>query len=184
MKLNLGCGRFPKPGFTNIDRSEMPGVDVVHDLRVFPYPFADASVDHIEADHVLEHLGNAAGVMAECHRLLKSGGTLHLRVPHFSRGFSHPEHTTGFDVTYPYYYDPSFQGGYTGIPFQCDRTRLRWFAWPHLKRTVVSGWLVTLGQVVGYVVDFIANLSPFLCSRVWCFWVGGFEEVEFHFRKP
>lgn len=184
MKLNIGCGRFPKAGFTNLDREALPGVDVVHDLRCFPYPFADGSVDQIEADHVLEHLGDAFGAMRELHRILAPGGRLTVRVPHCSRGFTHPEHRTGFDVTFPYYFDPKFQGGYAGVPFACERVRLRWFAQPWLKRTVLPGPVVAVGRLAGYLIDFVANLSPALCSRLWCYGVGGFEEILFVLRKP
>ncbi len=184
MKLNLGCGRFPKAGFVNVDREAMPGVDLVHDLDRMPYPFADASCDVIEADHVLEHLGQVFAVMAELHRMLKPGGTLRLRVPHFSRGFSHPEHRRGFDATFPYYFDPSFPGGYCGTEFHRVSVRMHWFAQPYLKQSVLPAPLVGVGKAVGMVLDALANLSPLVCSRIWCYWVGGFEEVEFTFKKP
>ncbi len=184
MKLNIGCGRFPKAGFVNLDREALAGVDVVHDLRCVPYPFADGSAELIEADHVLEHVGDAFGTMRELHRILAPGGRLIIRVPHCSRGFTHPEHRTGFDITFPYYFDPRFQGGYAGVAFERERTRFRWFAQPCLARTVHPGPLVALAQVMGYLVDFFANISPLLCSRLWCYWVGGFEEILFVLRKP
>ena len=43
--LNLGCGRFPKAGFLNVDWNPGPGVDLVHDLTRIPYPFADGRFD-------------------------------------------------------------------------------------------------------------------------------------------
>lgn len=33
------------------------------------------------------------------------------------------------------------------------------------------------------LINTIANIQPFITSRIWCFWVGGFEEIEFVFRK-
>ena len=42
---------------------------------------------------------------------------------------------------------------------------------------------IALMRVVGGVMNFLANLSPLACSRLWCFWVGGFEEIEYHFVK-
>lgn len=183
-KLNLGCGRFPKPGFVNVDWVKAPGVDVIHDLTRLPYPFEDSTFERIEADHVLEHLPEVFEVMAELHRLLKPGGELVLRVPHFSRGFSHPEHKRGFDATFPYYFDPSFPGGYTGTHFECAQVRMRWFAQPYLKKTVLPAPLYTVGKAAGAVVDAVANVSPLVCSRLWCYYVGGFEEIEFVMRKP
>jgi hypothetical protein len=46
----------------------------------------------------------------------------------------------------------------------------------------MSTSLVILGQAIGAIIDLFANLSPWLCSRLWCYWVGGFEEIEFVFR--
>jgi predicted SAM-dependent methyltransferase len=48
-----------------------------------PLPFQGGTVDHILASHFLEHLyhGNAKEVLADWHRLLKPGGTLHVIVP-------------------------------------------------------------------------------------------------------
>jgi SAM-dependent methyltransferase len=177
--LNLGCGRFPKSGYVNVDRSALPGVDVVHDLSVVPYPFEDGAFDRVEADHVIEHLPEVFQTMREIHRLLRPGGELVMRVPHFSRGFSHPEHRRGFDATFPYYFDPSFAGGYAGVHFRRRSVRMRWFAQPYLKRTVLPRPLFRVGKAVGTVIDAAANASPLVCSRLWCYAVGGFEEIEF-----
>lgn len=183
-RLNLGCGRFPKPDFVNVDWKDMPGVDIVHDLSKLPYPFADGQFEHVEADHVIEHLPHVFDVMIELHRILRPGGEAVIRVPHFSRGFSHPEHKRGFDATFPYYFDPKFPGGYVGVHFICERVRFHWFSQPYLKRTVLPGPLFALGKAAGKVIDGFANLSPLVCSRLWCYYVGGFEEIEFVLRKP
>lgn len=182
-QLNLGCGRYPKPGFINVDWVDVPGVDVVHDLTRLPFPFESGSFRRIEADHVIEHLPDVFEVMRELHRLLAPQGELVIRVPHFSRGFSHPEHKRGFDATFPYYFNPDFPGGYAGVHFECEQVSLRWFAQPYLKRSVLPGPLVQVGQAVGQVIDSLANASPLVCSRLWCYWVGGFEEIEFRLKK-
>ena len=59
-------------------------VDVIHDLNVTPYPFGDNFADEIHFYHVLEHLDDALGKLEEIHRILKPGGMLYMRVPHFS----------------------------------------------------------------------------------------------------
>ncbi|MBI2372478.1 MAG: methyltransferase domain-containing protein [Deltaproteobacteria bacterium] len=183
-RLNLGCGRFPLDGFVNVDRTAGPGIDIVHDLSKFPYPFPDRAFELVEADHVLEHLPEVFEVMREIHRILEPGGTLVLRVPHFSRGFSHPEHRRGFDATFPYYFDPKFQGGFTGVEFEKVEVRMRWFAQPYLKQTVLPRPIFIVGRAVGAAIDLAANVSPLVCSRIWCNYVGGFEEIEFVLRKP
>ncbi len=185
-KLNLGCGEDFKEGYVNVDFHSHVSIDVQHDLNSFPYPFEAASFDHILASHVLEHLDRPFVVMKELHRILKPGGTLIVKVPHFSRGFTHAEHKAGFDVTFPKYFDPAFtKSGYFGVPFNLERMELHYFAFFHLLPYMGVGKVtIAIMRVVNSVVNFFANASPMLCSRVWCFWVGGFEEIEYNFRKP
>jgi SAM-dependent methyltransferase len=178
-KLNLGSGEFKKKGYVNLDCFSVSKPDVKHDLNRFPYPFKNNEFELIEADHVLEHLNDPFRVMKELHRISKNGGSVIIRVPHFSRGFTHPEHKRGFDVSFPLYFNPGFKGGYQGVEFRPRTTKLRWFAQPYLKKTVLSETSYGLGKFLGSVFDFFANLSPMFCSRLWCFCVGGFEEIEF-----
>ena len=96
--LNLGCGQFPKPGYINLDLDPNSKADLIHDLRQFPYPFEDESFSRIEASHLLEHLSDPFLVMKEIHRIVKPGGIVDIRVPHFSRGMTHAEHKSGFDL--------------------------------------------------------------------------------------
>ena len=46
MKLDLGCGLRKKAGFVGVDLSADCNPDVVHDLRVAPWPFDDDSVEN------------------------------------------------------------------------------------------------------------------------------------------
>jgi SAM-dependent methyltransferase len=181
-KLNLGSGEFSKEGYVNVDFFSLSNPDITHDLNQYPYPFEDNSFDLIEADHVLEHLTDPFRVMGELRRICASGGIIHVRVPHFSRGFTHADHRRGFDVTFPYYFDPKFRPGYQKIPLKLIKMRLRWFAQPYLKKMVLPTPLFYIGKAMGGFIDFFANLSPWLCSRLWCYWVGGFEEIEFIFQ--
>lgn len=183
-RLNLGCGQYPKAGFLNVDVDPLAKADVFHDLSSFPYPFEDARFYLVEMDHVLEHLPSPRDAMREIWRILKPGGTLRLRVPHFSRGFSHYDHKCGFDVTFPLYFDPTFPGGYTGIPFEHVQTRLVWFAQPWLKRQVLGNFAFNVGKMLGMVFDALGNIAPLATSRLFCFWVGGYEEITFELRRP
>lgn len=181
-RLNLGCGEFRKDGYVNVDCFAVSEPDVRHDLDRLPYPFADDSFDLIEADHLLEHLEDPFKVMRELHRIAADGCRIKLRVPHFSRGFTHAQHKRGFDVSFPLYFNPEFRGGYQGFALELCRLKLRWFAQPYLKKTVLPGPVYYAAVAAGAFIDLLANLSPFFCSRLWCFWVGGFEEIEFVFK--
>ncbi len=106
-RLNVGCGRDVRPagdGWVNLDMSPLPGIDVVHDLEVLPWPFADGEFDHVLCSHVLEHvpqrLPGYAGdgllrVLEEIHRILAPGGILEVLVPvyHDPGYWMDPSHT-------------------------------------------------------------------------------------------
>lgn len=173
------------PGFINVDWQKGPDTDVVHDLNVFPYPWPDNSVTRIEMSHCLEHLDKPFNVMKELHRIMALKGILHIKVPHFSRGFTHAEHAHGFDVTFPLYFDPSFtKSGYYGVPFKLESLRISWIAFFHLL-PYMGYRKVTIALLRGAnaVISGLANLSPTFASRIWCYWVGGFDEIAFVFRK-
>ena len=182
-KLNLGCGQFPKSGYINLDISSNAKADISHDLDKFPYPFEDNSFSLIEADHILEHLKNPTKVMKELHRILEPDGKLIIRVPHFTRGFTNPDHKAGFDISFHYWFSSKFQHWYVGFEFNLKKMKLTWVAQPYLKKEMFPILYYPMG-IIGIVLDFLANLSPVFCSRIWCYWVGGFEEIEFVFIKP
>lgn len=182
-KLNLGCGENKKDDFINIDWNREVEPDIVHDLNKLPYPFEDNSFDLIEASHVLEHLDKPFLVMKELHRLLKPDGRLIIKVPHFSRGFTHAEHTHGFDVTFPLYFNKKFtKSGFIGVGFELKKLELKWLANQHLLPAMGYGKAtISFLNLINKIISFLANLNVNFCSRIWCYWVGGFEEIEFKF---
>ncbi len=181
-KLNLGCGEFKKAGYVNVDFYSVTEPDVRHNMEIFPYPFSDNEFDIIEMDHVLEHLSDPFSVLKEVHRISKQGGMVLIKVPHFSRGFTHPQHKCGFDVTLPFYFSPEFVGGYQGVEFCIKKLNLNWFAQPYLKKLYIGLFKFNALNTISKVLNYLANLNPFFCSRIWCYWVGGFEEIEYHFE--
>lgn len=182
-KLNLGSAGRKKEGYINVDWMSIVKPDVEHDLNIYPYPFEDNQFDLVEAFHILEHLDRPFLVMKEINRITKNGGRVRIKVPHFSRAMGHSEHFHGFDVTFPNYFSANFQDlGYFGTDFELESMKLNWFAFPHILNKMGHGsvTIYTL-KIMNLLINFLANLSPSFCSRVWCFWVGGFEEIEFNF---
>ena len=94
LKLNLGCGGLLADGFTGVDLVEMPGVDVVHNLDVLPWPFEDASCDEILASDIFEHVSDPVGFMTECGRVLEKGGVLRIRTNYWKceNAYTDPTH--------------------------------------------------------------------------------------------
>jgi predicted SAM-dependent methyltransferase len=70
-KLHIGCGRDIKNGFVNLDSVKLPGVDVVHNLNKYPWPFKKDHFDYVYASHVLEHLSSIIDPMEEIWRITK-----------------------------------------------------------------------------------------------------------------
>jgi len=92
--LNVGCGNDirksdDKNVWTNLDAIKRKGVDIVHNLEKFPYPFKNEEFDLIYASHILEHLNDYVKTMKELYRILKKGGKLIVIVPHFSGETAH-----------------------------------------------------------------------------------------------
>lgn len=100
--LNVGCGNRIVEGAVNHDRvKHRPEVDVVHDLNVLPWPFADNSFDQIVALAVLEHLDiDLVASLNECHRILRPGGQLVIKLPlqNGSNAYDDPTHRWFFTL--------------------------------------------------------------------------------------
>jgi predicted SAM-dependent methyltransferase len=84
MKIDLGCGSQKSDGFIGVDILKHPEVDIQHDLNVFPYPFANDSVEYVQANHVLEHVDSFIGAVKEIWRICQNDAIVEIRCPHAS----------------------------------------------------------------------------------------------------
>ncbi len=83
MKLEIGCGWHPMPGYDlHVDRVNFPHVEVVADARQLP--FADETFAAILSIHCLEHLEylDLTATLAEWKRVLTRDGVIEVHVPH------------------------------------------------------------------------------------------------------
>ena len=96
IKLDLACGANKREGFTGVDAYSLDGVDVVHDLRVTPWPWGDGSVAEVNCSHFLEHLSGSERVafMNELHRILAPGAQATIITPYWNnmRAVQDPSH--------------------------------------------------------------------------------------------
>lgn len=117
--LDLGCGLNKVSGAIGLDSADLPGVDVVHNLDQYPYPFDDATFETIYCNSILEHVSEPIRTMSELYRILKPGGVVHISLPHYShpRTYADPthKHFYSFGVVrylagevYPYYGNGKF----------------------------------------------------------------------------
>lgn len=105
LKLDLACGKTPRPGFEGVDIWE--GAKHVVDLQKYPWPFEDNSVSEVWCSHYVEHIPmypNAIrngkeqdGFFAffdELHRIMEPGAWARIVVPcgRSDRAFWDPTH--------------------------------------------------------------------------------------------
>jgi len=82
LRLNLGCGHISLDGYLNVDRRELPGVDII--AEVDDLPFGTEEVDEIFSSHLLEHFPVeqlTRQLLPYLVSLLKHSGEFHAIVP-------------------------------------------------------------------------------------------------------
>lgn len=80
VKLDIGGGKYPKPGYLSLDVT--PNADIHHDLLAngFVHPFKNNEVDAIYASHFIEHMeyDDSIAWLKDCKRVLKPGGVIEI----------------------------------------------------------------------------------------------------------
>ena len=107
-KLNIGAGSDIRADFINHDIAQLEGIDVVHDLNIFPWPWQNESVEEIVMNDVVEHLIEFTKTMEELHRILTPGGVARIRVPHMGSWsfYADPTHKRAFVEATFLFFDP------------------------------------------------------------------------------
>jgi SAM-dependent methyltransferase len=127
--LDLGCGgnkyKSPNPEdvVIGLDKIKYDGVDVVHDLDVFPYPFENNQFDVVIVKHVIEHLKDTVKVMEEIHRILRLDGIIKMEYPVYPNpnAFKDPTHLHVFTYDSFYFFCPMTDFGKENM--QCTKAR-------------------------------------------------------------
>lgn len=109
MFLDIGCGDAKPAGFTGMDKRKLEGVDIVHDIRVIPWPIEDEVCDVVICNHVLEHINPECvmDIMNEIWRITKVNGKLFVGLPYAGsdRFWQDPTHIHSWTETTATYFD-------------------------------------------------------------------------------
>lgn len=94
--LSIGGGPGRVGDFTNVNIAPFPNVDVVADAHRLPY--ADASVDAIYCEAVIEHLYDPWQAVREMYRVLKPDGLVFAGTPFIYHYHGYPHHYQNFTL--------------------------------------------------------------------------------------
>jgi len=128
IRLDIGCGSNKQhKSFVGMDKRELPGVDIVHDLEVFPYPLPDDCCLMVIGSHIVEHIKPWLMIdfMNELWRIMKVDGQLALSMP-YATSFGYyqdPTHCNPCNEATFQYFDPRFPlyGIYEPKPWVLDK---------------------------------------------------------------
>lgn len=140
IKISLGAGTEPEDGYVNVDIVPLEGIQVVHNLMQYPWPFETASASFIKAKDIIEHMAthlpdgrsSLIAFIEECHRILQTGGTLWVQTPSWDADFLwiDPTHVRGYDIRSFDFFDPDTDFGratgfYSEAKFRVTAERLQ-----------------------------------------------------------
>lgn len=108
-KLHIGCGHQIFDGWVNLDITPLPGVDVVHDLTQFLWPFEDQEFDEVYMKDVLEHLPDTIKTLEEIYRITKPRAKIFIAVPYWNswEAITDPTHIKQFNEYTFEFFDPT-----------------------------------------------------------------------------
>lgn len=148
MKLNLGAGKLDvREGYVNLDMTAYPNIDIVWDLNKLPLPFEDNQFDEILAYSILEHINNFIPLVMELHRILKPGGMIKIRTPHFTcvEAYADPTHINHWSYLTFFYFKKGLKRDYSFCKFSDYGGKILF------QKRLIFPW--------NYFVEWFVNLS-------------------------
>jgi len=168
--LNIGAGNKILEGAVNVDVTDYPGIDMILDVGVYPWPWEDESIDGIHASHVIEHLEDPKKFILECLRILKKGGFLRLCLPHSSSVtnigcFGHYR-TFSYNTMHGYLGMDFYMFG--KAPFKTVEKRINWWFEAIDCQKELPQWSIGIFKAVDYVISGVANKCPRFWENIMC----------------
>lgn len=117
IKIDLGGGLAPQPGFIVMDPRPLRGVDIVHDLEKYPWPLPNSSVGLLMASNMIHRINPAnqgfIKWMNEAWRVLKVGAQIMISVPYAGSTpfWTDPTSLNAVTAQTWFYFDPLHESG-------------------------------------------------------------------------
>lgn len=150
LRLNLGAGKRPRPGFYSVDLLPLPGVDIVADLNAPLDALPNNCVEEVYSRHTLEHVTEFLPLLAEIHRVARPEARIELVVPHFSNphGYSDPTHVRFFGLYSLFYFCDESDQPRRKVPnfYLTQRFRVESVTFSLLKQSLMDRLARTLLQ--------------------------------------
>jgi SAM-dependent methyltransferase len=167
-KLNIGCGNDILEGYVNLDIAPLPGVDVVHDITKFPWPFESDSFTEVRLINVLEHLPDTVKTIEEVWRISKDSARIVIRVPYWNcwQSFADPTHKRLFHQRTFDFFDPTKKACqerpyYSKARFRGEKVHY-WFPIVHFAGG--RGWVKASNKILKGLLSLLAN---YLNNIIW-----------------
>lgn len=173
--LDVGCGNTKTIGCVGIDRVALPGVDIVHNLDLFPWPFSDDTFSLLYANHFLEHAADPVSVLREIHRIAQPDALFHVRVPHFASDNFNSDITHKTAFGYRSFDHFSINGNvkydfYDKFKFEIIKRRLKFMS---------PAVAIDPFRILG--VEALVNCFPRIYERFFVYWLPP-TEIQFALR--
>lgn len=177
--LDVGCGSDKIRGAVGIDRIDLPGVDVVHDLEKFPWPIDSNVFDHVVCKHSLSHLSNFVAAIEEIHRISKPGAIVEILAPHYTSDNFHtdPTHKVSIGIRTMNYFCEEYAFKYHYYSKARFRTLKRHISFRENTTDFRKATKFNLARIIG--IETLVNLCPRIYERCFAY---VFPASEVYFR--
>lgn len=178
-KLDIGCGKYKQDGAIGIDHSDLPEIDIKHDLNIFPWPLKESSFSEIHCYHVLEHVQDVVRFMQEIYRVSEDGAKVYIKVPHASCSkslWTDPTHYRGFTTRsfLDYFSKESYFSYYANTNFIVESQKLNYCLYDGKRDTKIPRWWQNIWNKLGN----INFTTQEIFERILANYIGGFEELD------
>ena len=154
--LELGSGNAPYKAkneevVIHLDQAKLKGVDIIHNLNSYPWPFSKNEFDEVLCFMILEHLDDYIKALEEIWKITKHKGIVKITVPFFPSMYAaiDPTHKHFFTYfTFDYFTVGHSFEYYSKAKFIIKRKYIR-FSW---NKILIS-------------ISVIINLMPTVYSR-------------------